>query len=407
MIGDYLGFALKNLGQRGVRSWLTMLGIFVGIAAVVALISLGQGLQNYINSEFEKVGVNRIIVTPGGGGNLLFSVGGLSSAKLTERDLDVVKSVRGIDSGIGVYRKTMYVEHRGELKEANVFGSDFSRESLDYMKTIDYMIVDEGRYLNPSDRNKAIIGRVLAEEHFDRRIGRGDRITIDGSVFEVVGINKKTGNPGHDVKVVIPLDVLRDMQGADDEISVITASVREGFDLAEVAEDVRRRLRRSRDVREGEEDFTVQTAQNILDTFNSVVGVVQAALSGIAAISLLVGGLGIMTTMYTSVLERTKQIGIMKSVGAKNKDILLIFLIEAGFLGLLGGVIGVVLGLGISFATAYVAEAYYGIELLKASADLVLIFGAMSFSFLVGCFSGLLPAYQASKMKPVDAMRYG
>ncbi len=406
MFGDYVRFALKNLASRGLRSWLTMLGIFVGIAAVVALISLGQGLQDYINQEFEKIGVNRIIVSPGGGGNLLFGAGGLSSAKLTDQDLKIVKSVRGVDSGTGIYRKTMYVEYDGETKEASVFGADFGRESLDYMKTIDYMIVDEGRYLTPNDKYKAIIGRVLAEEHFDKPVRRGDNIMVNGTAFEVVGINKRAGNPAHDLKVVIPIDILRGMYNADDEISMITVRVKENFNLTEVADDVKRRLRRSRDVKEDEEDFTVQTAQNLLDTFNSILGVVQVALSGIAAISLVVGGLGIMTTMYTSVLERTRQIGIMKAVGAKNKNIMLLFLIEAGVLGLTGGIIGVLLGLGISFGASYVAEAYYDIELVKASADPMLIFGALAFSFIIGCVSGVLPAHQASKMRPVDAIRY-
>ncbi|MBU0762661.1 MAG: ABC transporter permease, partial [Candidatus Altiarchaeota archaeon] len=280
------------------------------------------------------------------------------------------------------------------------------KNSLDYMKTIDYMVIDEGRYLTPSDKYKAIVGRVLAEDHFEKPINRGDKIIINGTSFEVVGFNKKTGNPAHDLKVVIPIDVLRDMYGAGDEVTMITAKVKEGFNLSQSADNVKDSLRRARDVKRDEEDFTVQTAQNILETFNAILGVVQVVLSGIAAISLVVGGLGIMTTMYTSVLERTRQIGIMKAVGAKNEDIMLLFLIESGVLGLTGGVIGVLLGLGISFGASYVVEAYYESELVKASASFSLIFGALAFSFVVGCLSGLLPSMNAAKMKPVDAIRY-
>jgi len=137
-----------------------------------------------------------------------------------------------------------------------------------------------------------------------------------------------------------------------------------------------------------------------------VLDIVQAVLVGIAAISLLVGGIGIMNTMYTSVVERTKEIGIMKAIGARNEDILYIFLFEAGLLGLVGGLIGVIIGFGLSKGAEYIATISLGTNLLQASVDIWLVLGALLFSFVVGIASGVLPAYQASKLKPVDALRY-
>ena len=406
MLADYLKYALHSLASRGLRSWLTMLGIFVGIAAVVALISLGQGLNNYINAEFEKIGVNRIVIVPGGGGFQAFAPG-ISSAKLVDHDLEVVLGVRGVDSGIGISRKVVNVEYRCETKTGFLAGMAFDQASVDYMKTIDYLRVDEGRYLTPSDKYNAILGKPFAETEFKKGIKKGDSINVGGADFKIVGFTAKSGNPQQDKKIMIPIDTYRLLYPeSDKEINMINIRAKEGFNVTVVAGDVKTRLRRDHGLKEGEEDFTIQTADQMMKTFLSIIGVVQTVLTGIAAISLLVGGLGIMTTMYTSVLERTSQIGIMKAVGARNSDIMLLFLIEAGTLGLAGGIIGVVLGLGISFGVAYVAQTYYEIDLLHASADPLLVFGALAFSFLVGCLSGILPALNAANMKPVEAIRY-
>ena len=150
----------------------------------------------------------------------------------------------------------------------------------------------------------------------------------------------------------------------------------------------------------------MRTAEQILGTFNNIFAVVQGVLVGIAGISLLVGGIGIMNTMYTSVLERTKEIGTMKAIGAKNSHILLLFLIESGLLGLVGGLIGVIIGLGMAKSAEYLATIYIGSPLLQASMDPIIIFGALAFSFLIGTLSGIFPAMQASRLKPADALRY-
>ena len=173
-----------------------------------------------------------------------------------------------------------------------------------------------------------------------------------------------------------------------------------------IAEKIKVELRRFRDVKKDEEDFDIQTPEQLLGSFGDVLNIVQSVLIGIAAISLLVGGIGIANTMYTAVIERTKEIDIMKSVGAQNKDILLIFVIESGMLGLAGGAIGIAVGIGLSKLVEYLAFVYLGTSLIKAFFPWYLILGSLLFSFLVGTISGLLPARQAASLKPVDALRY-
>ena len=405
MIEDYLRLAIDGIMHRKLRSWLTMVGIFVGIIAVVALISLGQGLQRVIDEQFEMVGGDRIIVTPGRGGTLTgVPRGSFVAAKLDKSDLDVIEKVRGVDSAAGIILATGNVKADNKRKLIPIFGVPTDPKYQKLLKQIDFFAVDEGRYLKEGDRYKAQVG-VRTRDFFDADIDVGDKIEIEGIMFDIVGKNKKTGNPFHDSKITIPIETAQELFNKSDGYSMIEVKVEKGSDVSEVAENIKKKLRRHRGVKEGEEDFTAETPQNIVRVFKDVFNLVTGFLTGIAAISLLVGGIGIMTTMYTSVLERTHQIGIMKAVGARNSDILLIFLIEAGMLGLVGGVIGVILGLLLSKFAEYLVVNYGGIDIFRVYAGPELIIGTLLFSFLVGCFSGYLPARRASKMHPVEALR--
>ena len=217
---------------------------------------------------------------------------------------------------------------------------------------------------------------------------------------------EKTGDPGNDAAVYIPKDVFREIFNTPNEESTIMVNIAKGFDPEEVAKDIERKLRKFRDEKEGEETFSVQTSEQLLESFSNIFGIVQAVLVGIAAISLLVGGIGIMNTMYTAVLERTKEIGTMKAVGARNSDILLIFLFESGLLGLVGGGIGIMIGVGLGKSAEYIATMALGTDLLQAYFPWYLILGALMFSFCIGALSGIFPAMQAAKLKPADALRY-
>jgi putative ABC transport system permease protein len=172
-----------------------------------------------------------------------------------------------------------------------------------------------------------------------------------------------------------------------------------------IAKEIERRLRKDRNQKEGEEDFSVQTPSQALETINTILNIINLIVSGIAAISLLVGGIGIANTMFTSVLERTREIGTMKAVGAKNRDVLFIFLIESGMLGLIGGIVGAILGLALAFLVSSSANSYFGEQIIVVSLSWPLLLGAIAFSFLVGIAAGTLPALQASRLKPTEALR--
>ncbi len=403
MISDYVKFALTGIRHQPIRSWLTMVGVFVGITAVVALISIGEGMQAAINEQFQKVGTNRIVIVPG---SLMTGPPGsdFSAAKLDDNDLEIVRGVRGVEFAAGGLLKSASVKFEDQTKYLMALNTPTDSASTDYLKKMDFFQIGEGRYLRDEDKYKAIVGYTTARELFDKEIRVGNTLVIEGKVFEVVGIGVKTGNPVHDNKVSMPLKTAREIFNTGDEISEIFATVKDGFVPADVAKDIEKKLRKDHNVKEGEEDFSVNTVESLVGNFSMILNIVQMVLTGIASISLVVGGVGIMNTMYTSVLERTRQIGIMKAIGARNSDIMLIFLIEAGMLGIVGGVIGIVLGLAMSKGVELIALSY-GLDMLKAYISPGLVLGALAFSFTIGSVSGLLPARKAANMNPVDALR--
>jgi len=399
MIKDYVVFALKSFKARKLRTFLTMLGIFVGIAAVVSLVSLGQGLQNAITEQFEALGTNKIMITPKGG---FYGMG--SSAVLDKDDLKVVRYSRGVGNAGGFSSKSLRLEYDDEVKYSWVSGLP-QDETKKLIEDISSFNIHEGRDLRKGDNFKAVVGiNFFRGDFFDKRVSVGDRIHIQGKKFEVVGVLEPIGNPEDDSSVIIPLDTFVDAFNQGEETyQAIMADV--SGSPSGVADTVERSLRRHRGLEEGKEDFRVETFEQMLESFSNVFLIVQAVLIGIAGISLLVGGIGIMNTMYTSVFQRTNEIGIMKAIGARNSDVLLIFLIESGFLGLIGGGIGVIIGIFMSKMVEFSA-ASAGLNILKASFPCYLILGALLFSFVVGSVAGVLPALQASKLKPVDALRY-
>jgi len=389
MIGDFFKFSLNNLRVRKLRTSLTMIGIFIGIAAVVALISLGQGMQEAIDVQFQKLGVDRITVSAGG---VQFGPpgSGLAVTKLTEDDLEVVRKVRGVEQATAIFGETTDVRHNGETEFLAVWGGYTDKKSLEFTSEIGFFDIEEGREIKAGDRYKAVIGYNIAHETFD--------IDMD------VGIQKKAGTGIHDALIRVSIDIARDLFNETEEVSQIFLATEKGVEPIVVAERIEKDLRKFRGLEEGEEDFTVATSEQNIQQLTQILLMVQVFLVGIAAISLVVGGIGIMNTMYTSVMEKSREIGIMKAVGAKNSHIFWLYLIESGLLGMAGGGIGVIIGLSLSKITEIIVL-QYGIEIFKASFNPLIIFGALAFSFFVGSISGVLPALQASKLHPVEAIR--
>lgn len=403
MIKDLFLIAFSNLGKRKLRSWLTVLGIFVGIAAVVALFSLSQGLENAIVGEFQNIGPDKALVTPGGAA---FGPDSslVSAVQFTEEDVDIVAKVRGVKRVSGVVSNTGDVEFGRQTRQASVFAVPNKAEDVKFFESEAPFEIEFGRYLRSTDGKKVVVGWEVANEYFDKEIHVGNKLIIEGEIFEVVGVLLKKGRTGGDNRIIMPKSVAREIFNEPVEVNVIQVVVHDPDEMKLVSERIKRALRKFRDVKEGEEDFSIQTPDQLIQTINSVLGVVQVILVGIAMISLFVGAVGIMNTMYTAVVERTKEIGIMKSIGAANNTVLALFLMESGLIGAVGGGIGVLLGLSISKSVEFIALAQ-GFESLKAYLGMDLILGAIIFSFVLGSLSGTLPARQASKLQPVEALR--
>ena len=298
------------------------------------------------------------------------------------------------------------VEYDGESKTTWVSGFP-TDETAKVVEDIQAFEILEGRNIEDGDSYSAVVGyNLYMDDFFEKPVETRDKVYIEGVKFKVVGIVDKIGNAQDDTQIIIPIDTAKDLFDAGDEVYGIMVKIDDGEEPSVVAERIEEELRDFRDEDEGAESFQVQTFEQILEQVGVVLNIISAVLIGIAAISLLVGGVGIMNTMYTAVLERTKEIGIMKSIGGRNSDIMMIFLLESGMYGLVGGGVGVIVGAGMSLIVAKIAGAALGIDYFQDDITLWLVLGALAFSFVVGVLSGVLPAKQASKMQPVDALRY-
>ncbi len=394
MITDFFRLGYRSMRHRQLRSWLTILGVFIGIAAIVSLISLGDGLQNAISDIFGRMGKDTIMISPKGLQGPPTGVAGL-----TIRDAEVLDGLVGVDYVSPILMTNNLIEYNRQKEYLLVRGIDAKYIENQIIKDFGASL-EQGSYYETKDTKVAIIGYGLAEKVFDKEILLRNSILIDGEKFRIIGILKSMGSQMDNI-VIIPLQDLRDLTGKEDEVSTIVVHVLAGEDISVVEERVKKELNRRRD----DEDFEVFTPEQLLEQVKSILNVVNIILIGIAAISLLVGAIGIMNSMYTAVIERTKDIGVMKSIGASNANILVIFLLESGLMGLVGGIIGVSLGLGLAFLVQAVAVTA-GVSLLVIKINWNLIMFALGFSYIIGTIAGTYPAYKAARLKPVDALRY-
>ncbi|MDD5086744.1 MAG: ABC transporter permease [Candidatus Nanoarchaeia archaeon] len=407
MLIDYAKFAFNGIRNRKLRSWLTMIGIIIGITAVVSLISIGQGLKVAISSQFGDIGTDKLTVTASGG----LGPPGTGVAKpLTKDNLEKIENVKGVKVAAGRLIGSAKVEYKDE----GIFGNVASMpggDGREIMESSFDLEAKKGRLLRDGDKRKVVLGDSIAGESmafsgFEKKIDTGSKIMIEGEEFEVVGLLEKTGSFTVDALIFMEEDDLREVLDiSNEEYNIIMIQVHPNADIKIVDEDIEKLLRKERDVKKGEEDFTVQTPQATIDQINSALFAVQLFVYIIAAISILVGGIGIMNTMFTSVLERTKDIGIMKSIGAKNSTIFTLFFIESGLIGSVGGIMGAVFGIAMATGLASVGRLLLGSELIRAEISIWLILGSIFGSFLLGTIFGVIPAIRASKLNPVDALR--
>ena len=404
LIKQYLSLALRSIRTRKLRSWLTILGIVVGIFLVVALVSLSSGLKNSIMSQLQGLGGNVIFVMPGSMDNMMMMMAG--GQTLSEDDIDAIRKVKGTGVVLPASQKAELMRFNNEQKAVFLQGMSWE-EGRDFLISFQGWKLKEGRWPS-SGKRELVIGSLVTERNFfGKRMEPGDKTTISGRTFTVVGVLESLGNQTDDSSVYLDLSVFQEVTGEKSgEAMVVMAEVREGYEVDAVASKIEDALEEVRKRRRGEDvfDFSVVTSESMSNIAGGITGAIQAAVFLFAGISILVGGLGIMNTMYTAVRERTREIGVLKAVGARSKDVIMIILFESGIIGLIGGTGGVVFGLIVAKlvenvtrgSTNFVIEAYMPFSL---------IFFGLFFSLVVGCLSGYLPARTAAKLKPTEALR--
>jgi len=386
--------AIENLKRQKLRSLLTLLGIIIGIGSVVALISIGDGFNKSVEKEFEKLGSNTLIILPGS------SLVGSAFAKLDEKDVDRIESVRGVESATPIYLSAQTVKFKEEEKVVLILGIDTKKQEL--LADLGILEIGEGRMLSQSDNLSVLVGSRFSENTFESELKLKQNLSFGSDSLKIVGITRPAGQSFgamFDGAVVMNYEALEDSIGTKLTPFRIFAKAVNKDEVLEVKQRIKDTLERAH----GKEDVQVMTASQIQETALSVLGLIQLVLVFIAAISLVVGGIGIMNTMLMAVLERTKEIGIMKAIGATNTTVLSLFLSEAGIIGLIGGLIGYLLGLTIALIGG-IAASSSGIDLI-IEFDPMLLLGSLTFAFIVGVVSGYIPAQRAANMEPVEALR--
>lgn len=394
--------ALISILRNKTRSFLTTLGVVIGVASVILLTSIGNGLTVFIEEQFQNLGSNLLIVSPGeivnedGGFNQEAAALSLASSKLSLKDAKALE--RGGAPLTGV---TPVIEGAADIRS-----SQGKRQGFTVATGADYTDLrntraEKGRFFSNADvtgsRKVVVIGSKIADKLYEGVNPVGESVTINRVKFEIVGVAEPKsagsfGGPDIDSSVYIPITTAGSALGLD-KISYILVAI----DKEENIELGKRRVEEIMNKRLNEEDFSVTDQSEILETIQTILGTLTLGLAGIAAISLVVGGIGIMNIMLVAVSERTREIGLRKALGATPNNILVQFLIEASVLSTLGGVIGILIGI----LGAYALRSFF--PATPALSSILLAFGV---SLATGIVFGVFPARKASKLSPIEALRY-
>lgn len=400
---DYFKIGIKNLKHRQLRSWLTLTGVFISIAVIFILISLSLGLQFAVEEQFRTLGTDKLFITPKGA---MSSTGGGSGAvELTKDDVDVIKKISGVKEVTYFVIGNAKIEFNKQTRYFAVYAIPADGMSL-YMESGSLKIL-EGSLYGDNERGRIVMGYDYEyNKIFNNPIIAGSKVQVNGQEFKVKGIMSKVGNPQDDKNIYMNEDDFRELFNVSERVDYIMIQIEPGENIENLADTITNKLLRFRGLTEKTQDFIILTPEELLNSFKSILNIITAFLIAVGGISLIVGGIGIANTMYTAVLQRTREIGVMKAIGAKNSDILLIFVIESGLIGALGGILGVLVGIGVSKLMEYIAVNYIGTNLLVAVVPWYLVVGCIAFAFFIGVLSGLMPSKQASKLKTVDALHY-
>jgi putative ABC transport system permease protein len=396
IFAELIPLALSRLAASRLRALLTMLGVIIGVGAIVALVSVAQGATSGITNLIEGLGVNLLQISPGASSNGFVRGAAGSATTLTIDDANALSGIAGV-SQIAPQASTVAVVVAGARNTT----TSITGVTPEFAPVRAYDIW-RGAFISPAELEQglrvAVVGSSTADDLGLGEASVGSRITVGGVPFTVVGILQPKGIL--DDQVMVPLTALRDYFVASKSLSAISVSVVHPEDIPLTKFAIREVLRQRHKLAPmAADDFTIIDQAQLLSAFGTITGFLSLLLAGIASISLLVGGIGIMNIMLVSVRERTREIGIRKAVGARGRDILIQFLVEALVLSLTGGLIGVAFGVGASAVIGAIAG--WG---LNVSAETIAL--AVGFSLVVGVVFGVWPARQAARLDPIASLRY-
>ena len=389
---DIVQFAYNNIKKKKTQSIITMIGIIIGVFSIVSLISLGYGVQEYTKNKMMKLGSNTLTILP-------FKQFGMPpSNTFNDKTIKTIKNMKEIKSVVYGWYASTEITYNKEKKYVYYFYGKPRDIQKVYLNS-GYSL-ESGRWLSDNDRYKCVIGYWIAHKLFNREISIGDSITINGKKFKVVGILNQIGNQQDDNTIIIPLSTGEEIFNKHGVYNFIMVVVKDNEDVDKVSKILEKKLKKIL----GNDDFSILSAKQLANTIGGILGVLTLFVVGVAGISIVVGAVGISNTTHMSILQRKKDIGILKALGAETKDILLIFVVESGFLGLFGGIVGIVLGIVGAKIVEIIAH-NMGYLMVNAWISPELILGALLFSFIIGVISGYFPARSGAKLNPIDTLR--
>jgi len=390
---------IKNIFRRKLRSILTILSVIIGIASVIALVLLSDGLLNTVNEQFDKMGGRVILVLAGNFQGNPFESGRLSKENMLNiKDSENIEKIPSVENVFAMNFLNAQITYRNQDEFAYL--ATLPVEKMDDAFDFFDVSVSEGKTFNGKEGNNAVIGDYIAKKMFDREIKTGNKIKINDMDFRVLGILESIGNEADDSTIYITRKAGDDLLNYEDSVNYIMVKTKADTDNKDTVKRIERLLAKTRD----EENFMIISADDFLELITRLLTLIKVILATIASISVVVGSLGVINSVYTSVLERTREIGVLKSIGAKINDITFIFVLESLLLSLAGGVIGFGLGVGIAKGVSlYAASAGFDMFTISITVEIVLL--AFILSVIVGIVAGLFPARSAAKLNPVNALR--